>query len=142
MKLSIKYLLLAFFSLFAPILGLLISVAVAIILDTILGIYKSIKLKIPITSRKLSNVISKLVLYQVALLSVYGIDRLLLDEFMKLHFQIEYIPTKIVALILIFVEVTSIKENFEEAFEINIFKKLKFFLKRTKEIKNDIEEIM
>jgi hypothetical protein len=33
------------------------------------------------------------------------------------------------------------KENFEEAFNINIFSKVKEALKRTKEFKEDIQEI-
>ena len=142
MKSIIQYVLLAILSIIAPVVGLLLAVAFAIFLDTLLGVFKAIKLKQKITSRKMSQVISKLVLYQVSLLTIYGMDHFLLSEFLRLKFEIPYVATKIVALVLIFVEATSIKENFESAFGINIFQKLKTTLRRSKEIKDDVQEII
>lgn len=139
MKTYIAYFFTTLLLFFAPIQGLLISVGTAIALDTIFGIAKSIKLKDKITSRKLSNIVSKFVLYQAAVLLIYTIDTFLLGEFFKMWFSIPYFFTKIVTIILIFIEAVSIKENFEEAFEVNVFKMLKSALKRSKEIKDDID---
>ena len=124
---------------FAPIQGLLISVGTAIALDTIFGIAKSIKLGEKITSRKLSNIVSKFVLYQAAVLLIFTIDIFLLGEFFKMWFSIPFFFTKVVTIILIFIESVSIKENFEESFNVDVFKLLKGFLKRSKEIKDDID---
>jgi hypothetical protein len=68
-------------------------------------------------------------------------DKFLLGEFFKIWFSIEFFFTKVVAIIIIFIEMLSMKENFEEAFNINIFSKVKEALKRTKEFKEDIQEI-
>lgn len=124
---------------FAPIQGLLISVGTAIALDTIFGIAKSIKLGEKITSRKLSNIVSKFVLYQAAVLLIFNIDTFLLGEFFKMWFSIPYFFTKVVTIILIFIEAVSIKENFEQAFNVDVLKMLKKFLKRSAEIKEDID---
>jgi hypothetical protein len=139
MKTYIAYFFTTLLLFFAPIQGLLISVATAIALDTIFGIAKAIKLKDKITSRKLSNIVSKFVLYQAAVLLVFTIDTFLLGEFFKLWFSIPFFFTKIVTIILIFIETVSIKENFEQAFKVNVFKLIKNFLKRGVEIKEDID---
>mgnify|MGYP003606067814 CR=1 FL=1 len=139
MKTYIAYFFTTLLLFFAPIQGLLISVGTAIALDTIFGIAKSLKLKEKITSRKLSNIVSKFVLYQAAVLLIFTIDTFLLGEFFKVWFTIPFFFTKIVTIILIFIEAVSIKENFEEAFDINVFSMLKKALQRSKEIKDDID---
>ena len=139
MKTYIIYFFTTLLLFFAPIQGLLISVATAIALDTIFGVAKSIKKKDRITSRKLSNIISKFVLYQAAVLLIFTIDTFLLGEFFKVWFSIPYFFTKVVTIILIFIEAVSIKENFEEAFKIDIFGMLKKALKRSKDIKADVD---
>lgn len=139
MKTYIAYFFTTLLLFFAPIQGLLISVGTAIALDTIFGIAKSIKLKEKITSRKLSNIVSKFVLYQAAVLLIFTIDTFLLGEFFRMWFSIPYFFTKIVTIILIFIEAVSVKENFEEAFEVNVFQMLKKALARSKEIKDNID---
>lgn len=139
MKTYITYFFTTLLLFFAPIQGLLISVGTAIALDTIFGVSKAIRLKEKITSRKLSNIVSKFVLYQAAVLLIFTIDVFLLGEFFKLWFSIPYFFTKVVTIILIFIEAVSIKENFEEAFNVDILKMLKKFLKRSVEIKEDID---
>ena len=124
---------------FAPIKGLLIAVGVAIALDTIFGIFKAIKIKEEINSRRMSNIVSKFVLYEASILLLFIIDKFLLGEFFKLWFQIDHFFTKIVSIILIFIEMTSIKENFEVAFKVNIWQLLKKTIQRAKYIKNEIE---
>lgn len=126
---------------FAPVVGILIAVGVAIALDTILGIAKAVILKDKVTSRKLSNIVSKFILYQSAVLLLYTIDNFLLGEFFKIWFSIPFFFTKVVAIIIIFIELTSMKENFEAAFKIDIFQKLKVLLRRSKELKDGIDEL-
>lgn len=126
---------------FTPVVGILIAVGVAIALDTILGIAKAIILKDKITSRKLSNIVSKFVLYQSAILLLYTIDKFLLGEFFKIWFSIPFFFTKVVAIVIIFIELTSMKENFEAAFKVDIFKKLKELLRRSKELKDGVDKL-
>lgn len=141
MKDTLIYIVTSLIMFFTPITGILIAVAVAIALDTIFGVSKAIVKKEKLTSRRSSNIISKFVLYQSAVLLIYTIDTYLLGEFFKLWFSIDYFFTKIVTIIIIFIEMLSMKENFEEAFDINIVDKLKEALQRTKEIKDGIDDI-
>lgn len=139
----VHYLFASLLLLFAPIYGLLIAVAAAIILDTITGIFKSIKVNgwSSIRSRKLSNIVSKMLLYEVCILFLFLMDKYLLNEFVKSAFGFEYMFTKICAILLIFIELVSIKENIEDAFKIEIWPMIKKLLSRAKEIKSDIDEI-
>lgn len=139
----IQYLIASILLLFAPIHGLLIAVASAIMLDTFTGIFKSIKLNgwNSVRSRKLSNIVSKMLLYEVCVLFLFLMDKFLLNEFIKHAFGFDYMFTKICAILLMFIELVSIKENIEDAFKIDIWKMLKKLLNRAKEIKTDINDI-
>jgi hypothetical protein len=143
MKTYLNYLITGLALFFAPIQGLLIAVALGIVLDTFTGIFKSIKLNgwVSVRSRKLSNVISKMLLYQICIILLFGIDKFLLNELVSLHFSIKFMFTKLVAIVLIFIELVSIKENIEEALKIDIWKLLKNTLNRAKEIKTDINQL-
>lgn len=139
----INYILASVILLFVPIYGLLISVGTAIVLDTFTGIFKSVRLNgwRSIKSRKLSNVISKMALYEICILLLFVIDNFVLNEFIKPAFGFDFMFTKICAIVLIFVELVSIKENIEETFKIDIWSLLKKTFARAKEIKSNINEI-
>ena len=79
----LNYILSSFVLLFVPVYGILIAVGAAIILDTFTGVFKSIKLNglSSIRSRKLSNIVSKMLLYQVCILLLFIIDSFILNEF-------------------------------------------------------------
>lgn len=139
----LNYIFTSLILLFVPIYGLLIAVGSAIILDTFTGIFKSIKLNgwQSIRSRKLSNIISKMALYEICIVFLYLIDNFVLNEFIKSAFGFDFMFTKICAILLIFVELVSIKENIEETFKVDIWQLLKKSFNRAKEIKNDLDEI-
>jgi hypothetical protein len=139
----INYFFASLILLFVPIYGLLIAVGSAIILDTFTGIFKSIKLEglESIRSRKLSNVISKMALYEICIVFLFLIDKFVLNEFIEHAFGFGFMFTKICAILLIFVELVSIKENIEASFKIDIWQLLKTAFNRAKEIKADFNEI-
>lgn len=128
---------------FAPIQQLVMVVGLAILCDTFTGIYKSVKLFgwKSIRSRKLSNIISKMVLYEVSIIVLFPIDKFLLNELLLNIVSVQYFSTKIACVLLVLVELTSIKENIEEALKIDIWKTLKNFIKRAKEVSNDVDDI-
>tara|TARA_R110000868_G_scaffold82264_7_gene232342 strand:- start:520 stop:957 length:438 start_codon:yes stop_codon:yes gene_type:complete len=128
---------------FTPIQGLVIAVGIAVILDTFTGIYKTIKIKgwRSIRSRQLSNIISKMVLYEICIIALFPIDKFLLNELLFQLVSIHHFATKIACVAITLVEITSIKENIEEALKIDIWKTLKNFIKRAKEVSNNYDEI-
>jgi hypothetical protein len=139
----LNYIFTSLILLFVPIYGLLIAVGSAIVLDTFTGIFKSIKLNgwKSIRSRKLSNIISKMALYEICIVFLYLIDNFVLNEFIKSAFGFDFMFTKICAILLIFVELVSIKENIEVSFDVDIWQLLKKSFNRAKEIKTDLDEI-
>jgi len=126
---------------FLQISGILFLIGFAIFVDTLTGIWKSRKLKIPITSRKLSAVISKLFLYEIAVIGFYLIDYFILNDIVKQFFSVPLMLTKILSLVLVSIEVISINENYKAVKGIDIWQSMKNLFARAKEIKNDINEL-
>lgn len=140
---TLQYLAGTLLTFLVPLQGLLIAVGVAIALDTVTGIYKAVKAGgwMAVKSRKLSDVAAKVLLYNTAVLSVYIMDHFLLSAFMKHWFSADYLFTKLIALVLVVVELTSIKENFEAVFKKDLWKLLKSIISRTREISSDISDL-
>jgi hypothetical protein len=130
--------------LFIPIYGILIAVGTAIILDTFTGVFKSIKLNgwKSIRSKRLSQIVSKMLLYEVCVLLLFIMDKFILNEFMFKWLSIEYMFTKICAILLIFIELLSIKENIDEAYNIKIWDIVKKAFLRAKEVKDNVDDII
>lgn len=139
----LKYIISSLILLFVPIYGLLIAVGTAIALDTFTGVFKSIKLGgwCSIRSRILSNIISKMALYEICILLLFVIDKFVLNEFISKWFGFQFMFTKICAILLIFIELVSIKENIEASFKIDIWKLLKKAFLRAKEIKSNVTDL-
>jgi len=123
---------------FLPISGILFLIGFAILVDTITGIWKAKKLKIKITSRKLSTIISKMMLYEVAVIGFYLIDYFILNDIILKFFSVPLMLTKILSLILVSIEVMSINENYKEVKGIDIWQGMKNLFARAKEIKTDL----
>ena len=128
-------------SFFIPVGNILILVGCAIILDTLTGIWKSIKTGQQITSRKLSSVISKMLLYQATVLLFYMLDVFILNEIVIAFFNVPLLTTKILGLTLVSVEIVSINENYKKVMNVDLWSSLKNMLSRAKEIKTDISKV-
>ena len=128
-------------SFFLPISGILILIGVSVILDTLTGVWKSRKLGTPITSRKLSAVISKILLYEVTVMLFYLIDYYILNDIVLTFFSVELLTTKILALVLVSIEVISINENYKAVKNIDLWESLKNLFARAKEVTQDFKNI-
>ena len=126
---------------FLPITGILFLIGFSIVIDTITGIWKSKKLGVPITSRKLSAIISKLMLYEVAVILFYLIDRFILNDIILVFFSIPLMLTKILALVLVSIETLSISENIKAVKGIDLWQSMKLLFARARDIKQDIDTI-
>ena len=128
-------------SFFLPISGILILIGLSVILDTLTGVWKSRKLGAPITSRKLSSVISKILLYEVTVMLFYLIDYYILNDIVLTFFSVELMTTKILALVLVSIEVISINENYKAVKNIDLWESLKNLFARAKEVTQDFKNI-
>ena len=113
-----------------------------ILLDTIFGIWKCKKQGTEITSKGLSSIVSKMVLYEAAVILIFALEKFMIGEFVLLFTAIPLFLTKVVATLLVGIELTSISENIEEATGVNIWQKVKDMLGRAKDIKNDVNDIL
>ena len=128
-------------SFFLPICGILILIFSCILFDTITGIWKAKKTKTPVTSRRLSAIISKILLYEATVMLFYLMDFYLLNDIIMTFFSIELLTTKILALVLVSVELISINENYKAVKGIDLWASLKNLFARAKEVTSDFKNI-
>ena len=128
-------------SFFIPVYDIVILVGCAIVLDTLTGVWKSIKVGDKITSRKLSSIVSKMLLYEATVLLFFMIDTFILNDIVKGLFSVDLLTTKILGLTLVSIEVVSINENYKKVMNVDLWASLKQLFSRAKEIKGDISKI-
>lgn len=125
-----------------PIKPLLILVGLMIFLDTIFGVWKCKKDGTKITSKGLSSIVSKMVLYQASVILFFALEKFLVGDFILLFTSIPLFLTKVVATLLVGIELLSISENIEAATGVNIWQKIKSMLGRAKKIKKDFGDVI
>ena len=129
------------FSFFLPISGILGLLFALILADTATGIWKAKHLKQEITSRKLSAIISKLLLYELCVILFFLIDYFILNDIILVFFSVPLMLTKVLALVLASIEVMSISENWRIVRGVNLFQSAKLLFTRAIDIKNDINKL-
>lgn len=124
-----------------PIKAIMITVGLSILGDTAIGIYRAKKKGEKITSRKLSQIISKMFLYQGAIVLFFCIEKFILADFILLFTGIPLFLTKLVGALMVFIEIQSISESIESLTGKSIWARLKEMITRAKDIKEDIEDL-
>ena len=127
-------------TLFAPIQGIMFTVGFLIIADTIVGVWKAKKLGEKITSRGLSRIISKMFLYEGTIIMFFLIDKYILGDILFRFFSIEWLLTKVVALVLASIEVFSIDENYRAVKQFGLWHAFKRLVARGKDIKSELKD--
>jgi fumarate reductase subunit D len=122
MKQYITPLLASLVAVFTPVLPTLLTVGFLIALDFIVGIYRAFKLGEEITSRKMGNTISKMLLYNITILSLWVFEKYILQDAIPI--------TKIGAALISITELKSIDESVEKLTGLGIWKKLVRIVKR------------
>jgi hypothetical protein len=129
------------FSFFLPISGILGLLFALILADTATGIWKAKHLKQEITSRKLSAIISKLLLYELCVILFYLIDYFILNDIILVFFSVPLMLTKVLALVLASIEIMSVSENWRIVKGINLLQSAKLLLTRAIDVKNGINKL-
>ena len=132
----------SFLAVISPIKPLIYVAVLAILLDTCFGIWRSVKKNgyTSFRSRKLSHTISKTLLYSLAIVFVFFVEKYIAADLVAHFIAIDLILTKAVALFCVFTEVISINESYESVTGRNILKSLKSFVLRAKEEADKIKE--
>ena len=129
------------FSFFLPISGILGLLFTLILADTATGIWKAKHLKEKITSRKLSTIISKVLLYELCVILFYLIDYFILNDIILTFFSVPLMLTKVLALVLASIEIMSISENWRVVKGVNLYQSAKLLFSRAKEVKDELNKI-
>jgi len=132
-----KLLLLAtsFLAVLSPVKPMVYVAILAIILDTLFGIWRSVKRGgwKTIKSRRLSHVISKSLLYCGSILFIFLVERYIASDLLAHFIAVDLVMTKIVAFFCVAVEIKSINESYESVTGKNLLKSLREFVTRAKE---------
>jgi len=142
LKTICKGLILTLLAFFAPIQGLLLSVGLFIFFDTIMAYWRTKKTKEVFTSRKLrKGLLGKFIPYQSAVILFYIMDFYILNEFTTHFISIQYLLTKVLALVLIYTELVSIDESWNIVKGKGLVQSFKDMTKFGRELKEDIKGI-
>jgi hypothetical protein len=132
MKDKLYLLLFSFVATFAPLVPLLLSIGILIIIDFCVGLYRAYKIGELITSRKMSNTISKMLLYNLMIVSLFILEAFIIDKALPL--------TKIGAGFIAIIEVKSINESVELITGTDILGKIMGLIKRGGDVKGLLEK--
>jgi hypothetical protein len=114
------------FGVLAPVAAIIYTLTFIIFLDFIFGIVKSVKLKQEVSSRKMSQSISKVFLYNLLIIGLFVVDKYVLQTGIGLE--------KIGASLIILVEIRSIDEHFTKLFGYSLWDKISEQFKRGKSL--------
>ena len=126
---------------FAPIKGIIILVALSTILDTAFGVWKASKLKENVNSKTFRHgFVPKLMSYVGAIMLVYASDFFIINYLTKEVISVDYLATKVIALMLISIEVKSMDESFQKVKGYSFIGKIVKLIIQAKDVKKKLAE--
>lgn len=126
---------------FAPIKGIIILVALSTILDTAFGVWKASKLKENVNSKTFRHgFVPKLMSYVGAIMLVYASDFFIINYLTKEVISVDYLATKVIALMLISIEVKSMDESFQKVKGYSFISKIVKLIIQAKDVKKKLAE--
>lgn len=122
-------------SVLAPVKPMILLAIFTIILDMGFGIWRSVKKNgwKSIRSRRLSNTISKSLLYSGAIVFIFMLEKFVLADLLGYFIAVDLLLTKAFTAFCVFTEVKSINENYYSATGVNVWDKFLAFVKRGRE---------
>jgi len=141
MKTKIVLFVFALFSVLAPVKPMVLIAVLTIILDMCFGIWRSVKKNgwASIRSRRLSNTISKSLLYSGAIVFIFLLEKFVIADILAYFISVDLILTKAFTFFCVFTEVKSINENYFSVTGINVWDRFIKFIKRGKEQLEDLK---
>jgi hypothetical protein len=135
MKTKLALMLASIIAVVAPVFPMVYIAVLAILIDTVFGIWRSVKLGgwNSVRSRRLSHVISKSLLYSGAIVFMFLLEKYIAADIVAHFISIDLIMTKITAFFCVVVEIKSINESYESVTGKNVLKSLREFITRAKE---------
>lgn len=122
------------FTVLAPVQPLVLVAILAIFIDTIFGVWRSVKKNgwSSFKSRRLSDTLGKAALYSGGIVFTFLIEKFIAGDIIAHFIAVELIMTKFVAFFCVVVEVKSINESYESVTGKNILASMRRFVTRSK----------
>ena len=126
----------------APIKPMVLMAIFTIILDMGFGIWRSVKKNgwASIRSRRLSNTISKSLLYSGAIVFIFLLEKFVISDILGHFIAIDLVLTKMFTFFCVVTELKSINESYESVTGKDVWKAFVIFAKRSKEQIEDLKE--
>lgn len=123
------------FTVLAPVQPLVLVAILAIFIDTIFGVWRSVKKNgwSSFKSRRLSDTLGKAALYSGGIVFTFLIEKFIAGDIVAHFIAVELIMTKFVAFFCVVVEVKSINESYESVTGKNILAAMRRFVTRSKQ---------
>jgi len=140
MKTKLTLFVFSLMTILAPVKPMVLMAVATIILDMGFGVWRSVKKNgwASIRSRRLSNTISKSLLYSGAIVFIFLLEKFVLADLLAYFISVDLLLTKAFTAFCVFTEVKSINENYFSVTGINVWEKFMQFVKRSKE---QVEEL-
>ena len=139
MKIYLSSVLFSLVLFFAPIKGIILIVALSTIIDTCFGVWKAKKLGEPITSKMFRNgLVPKLLSYIAVVMLVFSSDVFIINGLTLSVVSVEFISTKVIALVLLSVEVKSMDESWIKVKGYSFIDKIKAIILKLKDVKKEL----
>ena len=140
MKTKLTLFVFSLMTILAPVKPMVLMAVATIILDMGFGVWRSVKKNgwASIRSRRLSNTISKSLLYSGAIVFIFLLEKFILADLLAYFISVDLLMTKAFTAFCVFTEVKSINENYFSVTGINVWEKFMQFVKRSKE---QVEEL-
>ena len=136
MKIYLSTILTTLVLFFAPIKGIILMVALSTVMDTCFGLWKAKKLGEEITSKIFRNgLVPKLVSYIAVVMLVYASDVFIINALTTSVISVPFISTKVIALVLLSIEVKSMDESFVKVKGYSFIDKIKAIIAKLKDVK-------
>lgn len=123
------------FTVLAPVQPLVLVAILAIFIDTIFGVWRSVKKNgwSSFKSRRLSDTLGKAALYSGGIVFTFLIEKFIAGDIVAHFIAVELIMTKFVAFFCVVVEVKSINESYQSVTGKNILAAMRKFVTRSKQ---------
>jgi hypothetical protein len=123
--LKTKFWLLACLSILLPIKELMLTIGFLVGADMVVGIWRALKTGQRIRSRRMSDTITKLLLYQIAIISGFLIEKYVITDMIPV--------SKLIGTVIAIIEFKSIIESIESVTGTSLWDKIKVIVGRKSE---------
>lgn len=130
----------SFITLISPVVPMVLLAILMVLIDTFFGIWRTVKLKGwgNVLSKKLSEIFTKMLIYGGAIIVVYLIEKFIAGDIIAEFISVELFMTKVVAGGVVYTEIKSIDEKYQQVYNKSFLKGLRTLITRIQKEKENL----